>query len=218
MASLTLAETKSVCNIAYDGISGQKYKFPDNSIWTVAQHWATTSTGFKGIIILPDNRSDVYVMAFAGTDSLLDVGVDLDQLTGGLPTQYVQAIDWAKKGQAAAGGTFVLAGHSLGGGLAAYCSVRLRCPAFTINPAPLVGAATLGALGSNPQITNFIAQNEFVSSSPGRNPGTDVVVPSSGGNFSFFTDHMISNVAPSIPLPVLVEGTFTRMIDTMRGR
>ena len=220
MASLTLAETKGVCSIAYDGVKGERYQFPDKTIWKVAEHWATSMSGFKAIIIMPENRSDVYVMAFAGTDSLLDVGVDLNQLTGGLPTQYTQAINWAKQGQAAAGGIFVLAGHSLGGGLAAYCSVRLRCPAYTVNPAPLVGGVTLGAFGSNPQITNFIAQNEFVSSSPGRNPGTDVVVPSSGGTFSYFTDHLLANVAPSIPLPTKVVGggAFTDMINTMRGR
>jgi Protein of unknown function (DUF2974) len=206
MATLTLGETKGVCSIAYDGVKGERYRFPDGSIWKIAEHWATTISGFKGIITMPETRSDVYVMAFAGTDSMLDGLVDLVQLTGGIPAQYTQAIQWARMGYAAADSIFVLAGHSLGGGLASYCSVLLRCPAFTVNPAPLVGAATLSSFGKNVQITNYIARNEFVSSSPGRNPGTDVVVPSSGGTFSFFTDHMLANVAPSIPLPVKIVG------------
>lgn len=202
MATLNLGETKGCCSIAYDGLKGERYRFPDGSTWKIAEHWATSLSGFKGIITMPENRNNVYVMAFAGTDSVLDAIVDVSQLTGGMPAQYEQALRWARMGFAAAGSIFVLAGHSLGGGLASYCSVRLRCPAFTVNPAPLVGAATLSSLGPNSQITNFIASNEFVSSSPGRNPGADVVVPSTGGTFSFFTDHMLANVAPSIPLPV----------------
>ncbi len=213
MASLTLAETKGVCCIAYDGIKGERYRFPNGTTWKIAEHWADTSTGFKGIIVMPENRSDVYVMSFAGTDSPLDVAVDLAQLAGGLPQQYTQALSWARMGFATAGATFVLAGHSLGGGLAAYCSVSLRSPAFTVNPAPLVGAASLAALGSNPQITNYAANWEFVSSSPGVNPGRVIIVPSTGGNTGIVTDHMLGNVVPSIPFPIKIG-----FMQSMMGR
>lgn len=213
MASLTLEETKSVCYIAYDGVKDERCRFPDGTTWKILQHWGTPSSGFKGIIIVPENRSDVYVMAFAGTDSLLDVGVDLNQLTGGLPRQYTQALSWAQQGYGVAGSIFVVAGHSLGGGLAAYCSVSLRCPAFTVNPAPLIGAASLAALGSNTQITNYVAQYEFVHWSPGLNPGKTVVVPSTGGNAAVLADHSLTNVAPSIPLPVKIG-----FMQTMLGR
>ncbi|MEZ5308639.1 MAG: hypothetical protein R2684_15955 [Pyrinomonadaceae bacterium] len=201
MPTLTLTEVKSVCSIAYDGETGERYQFADGATWSILQHWGTWSTGFKGIIIVPEGRSGVYCMSFAGTDSLLDVGVDINQVFGGLPTQYSQALRWAQSAYGVAGSSFVLAGHSLGGGLAAYCSVHLGCPAYTVNPAPLVGAATLSSLRTNAQITNYIASCEFVSSSPGRNPGIDVVVPSAGGRLSFFTDHSLSAVAPSIALP-----------------
>lgn len=204
MPALDLGTTKGVCEIAYDGIRGERYRFPDNSVWKIHDHTATSLTGFKGIVVYPEETREVIVLAFAGTDSLLDVAVDAAQVGGQLPTQYIQALTWAQQLSGTYSSRLVTAGHSLGGGLAAYCSVFIRMPACTINPAPLIGAISIQALGSNTQITNYIAANEFVSSSPGRNPGTDIVVPSAGGTFGFFTDHSLSAIAPHIPLPVKI--------------
>ncbi|NNE67036.1 MAG: hypothetical protein HKN33_10770 [Pyrinomonadaceae bacterium] len=202
MPELDLGETKGVCEVAYDGEEGDRYRFPDGSTWAIQEARSTWSTGFKGVVVAPEEDRDITVLAFAGTDSLLDVGVDIVQIAGGLPPQYSQALIWARIVSASTRSNLVLAGHSLGGALAAYCSVSLRCPACTINPATLVGGISIASLRSNPHITNYIAANEFVSSAPGRNPGTDVVVPSAGGNLSFFTDHSLSAIGPSIPLPV----------------
>lgn len=201
--ALDFAETKGSCHVAYDGVAGESYRFPDGSVWSVARHWATAVTGFKAVLL--NSPSDT-VLAFAGTDSLIDVLVDISQVLGDLPPQYLQALNLASQAQQRLGTRVSLAGHSLGGGLAAYCSVHTRMPASTVNPAPLVGGASLRALvGNNSQITNYIAEGgECVSSSPGRNPGRDVEVPSSGGTFGFFTDHMLSNVGPAVPLPVKV--------------
>lgn len=202
--SLTLAETKGCCFVAYDGVRGESYRFPGGETWEVAQHWATRITGFKAALISSASKT---VLAFAGTDSLMDVAVDIMQVAGGLPPQYPQAMILATSiSSRITGGRLHLAGHSLGGCLAAYCSSQLRIPTSTVNPAPLIGAASLRALfASNSQIANYIARGgEIVSSSPGRNPGTDVYVPSTGGMFGFFTDHMLANVAPSIPLPTKV--------------
>ena len=197
---LSLGETKGCCHVAYDGVTGDSYSFPDGNTWSVTDHWASRITGFKAALIAGGSKK---VLAFAGTDSLIDVAADILQVIGGMPPQYPQAIILASDTQTNSTGELHLAGHSLGGGLAAYCSAELSIPASTINPAPLIGAATLRALfAENRQITNYIAQGgELVSSSPGRNPGTDVEVPSTGGMFGFFTDHMLANVAPSIPLP-----------------
>lgn len=197
---LSLGETKGCCHVAYDGVRNDRYRFPDGNVWSVAEHWATSITGFKAALL---SGNDKTVLAFAGTNSLMDVIVDIAQVAGLLPPQYMQAVMLARRQLTSHPGLH-LAGHSLGGGLAAYCSSNLRIPASTVNPAPLIGGATLGALfGNNSQITNYIAQGgELVSSSPGRNPGTDVYVPSTGGTFGFFTDHMLSNVAPAVPLPV----------------
>jgi hypothetical protein len=203
---LTLGETKGCCFVAYDGVAGENYRFPSGDTWSVLQDWATRLTGFKAALMAPSSRSDIQVLAFAGTDSLIDVAVDIAQALGGTPAQYSQALILAALAQSNAGSRLNLAGHSLGGGLAAYCSSILKTPTSTINPAPLVGGANLSALfAKNTQITNYIAQGgEIVSSSPGRNPGTDVYVPSTGGTWGFFTDHMLANVAPSIPLPVKI--------------
>lgn len=200
--ALNISDTKGCCHVAYDGLRNQRYRFASGVIWTVSEHWATRISGFKAALLVGDGKR---VLAFAGTDSLMDVAVDISQVGGGLPPQYPQALALATT-QKQQMPDLQLAGHSLGGGLAAFASVRLRIPASTVNPAPLIGGASLRALfGDNSQITNYIAQGgEFVSSSPGRNPGTDVYVPSSGGMFGFFTDHMLSNVAPSVALPVVV--------------
>lgn len=199
--ALDFAETKGSCHVAYDGVAGESYRFPDGSTWSVARHWATAITGFKAILLT--SASDT-VLAFAGTDSIVDVIVDISQVLGDLPPQYTQALILSAQAQRRLGTRVSLAGHSLGGGLAAYCSVHTRMPACTVNPAPLIGGATLRALvGNNSQITNYIPQGgEFVSSSPGRNPGRDVEVASAGGTFGFFTDHMLANVGPGVPLPV----------------
>lgn len=202
MPALDLGTTKGVCEIAYDGVRGERYRFYDGSIWSIREH-RSSLTGFKGIVVVKEAGSQV-VLAFAGTDSLLDVAADLAQFAGQLPTQYIQALVWGRQVHGLERGNLVFAGHSLGGGLAAYCAVSTMAPACTVNPAPLIGGITLSSLGANPHITNYIAANELVSSSPGRNPGTDVVVPSAGGTFSFFTDHSLSAIAPSIPLPTRI--------------
>jgi len=203
---LSLGETKGCCYVAYDGLSGERYRFPGGQTWTVVRHWITRVTGFKAALIEPEGRSGITVLAFAGTDSLIDVAVDIVQATGGMPPQYPQAVLLAADRMRSSGSALNLAGHSLGGGLAAYCSTILRTPASTVNPAPLIGAATFSALlARNSQITNYVAQGgEIVSSSPGRNPGRNVYVPSTGGTFGFVSDHLLANVAPSVPLPVKI--------------
>lgn len=196
--ALNLGDTKGCCHVAYDGVAGESYRFPGGEVWTVSQHWWSNITGFKAVLVSSSSRS---VLAFAGTDSLIDVAVDIAQVLGDIPPQYYQALILASQVQRRVSGLH-LAGHSLGGGLAAFCSVALHLPTGTVNPAPLIGGMSLGSLRGNDQITNYIARGgEFVSSSPGRNPGRDVYVESTGGTFGFFTDHMLANVAPSVPLP-----------------
>lgn len=199
--TISRGETKGVCHLAYDAVRGERYRFADGGIWSVLDHRANRLSGFKAIIIKPESQTrNVTVLAFAGTDSLTDVLVDIKQLFGGLPTQYTQAVRLAIESQGNYSNLH-LSGHSLGGGLAAYASVRTGLSASTINPAPLVGAALRapGAFGANRQIINYIPERgEIVSSSPGRNPGTDIRVPANG---NYITRHMVANVMPDIPLP-----------------
>lgn len=202
MSTLTMAETKGVCQIAYDGVTGDRYSFPDGTIWSILADRATHLTGFKAVLTKPENR-ELYVLAFAGSDSVMDFIHDGIQALGGYSHQYTQALSLTLRYQREYG-VHHLAGHSLGGGLAAYSSVRTRITASTINPAPLVGMMTIGSLRGNPQITNYVPANgEIVSSSPGRNPGRDIKVTATG---NFFTRHMVGNMMPDIPLPVKVGG------------
>jgi Mbeg1-like len=198
MPTLTFAETKGVCEIAYDGERGDSYRFPDGSTWSISKAVSDWMSGFKAVVASGNEKT---VLSFAGTDSAVDVAVDIAQVFGGLPAQYQEAllltgVEMSRHSQ------LILAGHSLGGGLAAYCSVQTRLRAYTVNPAPLIGALTFSGLGENSQITNFVAQGgEIVSSSPGRNPGIDIPIPSSG---NILTRHSLANVGPSTPLPVKI--------------
>lgn len=199
MPTLSFEDTKGTCDLAYKATTGERYTFSDGIVWKVLDSVAYWSSGFKSIIIQPENGAkNVTVLAFAGTDSILDVLVDLKQAVGGMPIQYHQALRVTLDAQKVYSNLY-LTGHSLGGGLAAYSSVNTSIPASTINPAPLVGASNLDSFFANNQITNYISSgSEFVSSSPGRNPGIDVPVAGNGG---FFKRHKIANVVPSVSLP-----------------
>jgi hypothetical protein len=199
MSTLNFADTKGTCHLAYDALKGEKYSFIDGIVWNVLESTSTWYSGFKAIVIEPQGGAkDATVLAFAGTDSLLDVVVDLKQALGGMPTQYSQALTLTLKYQTQYSNLY-LTGHSLGGGLAAYSSVNTLIPAGTINPAPLVGAMSIDSWGPNNQITNYIGgKREFVSSSPGRNPGRDIHVEARG---NFFTRHLVANVMPGVGLP-----------------
>ena len=199
MPTLNFTETKSIAHLAYDGAAGESYRFADGATWHISKTWHSHITGFKAISIQGSGKS---VLSFAGTDSLLDVAVDIQQVLGGTPPQYPQALGVTAE-EKAANPSLILCGHSLGGGLAAYCSVITRLRAYTVNPAPLVGAANLRTLfGNNDQIINYIAGgSEFVSSSMGRNPGIDISVQATG---NFFTRHSVGNVVPSVSLPTRI--------------
>lgn len=197
---LAFEDTKSCCHLAYDARKGQKYRFWDGSTWDVADTWITHINGFKAVFLRRRGNLSRSVLAFAGTDSPIDAVVDLVQVMGLLPTQYIQALAVTMMCQRKYR-RFYLCGHSLGGGLAAFSSVKTRLPASTINPAPLVGAADASAFfGNHGQIVNYIAGgSECVSSSPGRNPGIDKEVPAVG---NFITRHILANVNPKVPFPL----------------
>lgn len=200
MPNITFAETKSTCYLAYDGAAGESYRFPDGTAWSISTTWHSNITGFKAILIQGNGK---VVLSFAGTDSLVDVAADISQVLGGVPPQYPQSLLIAFECKRTHQQNLHLSGHSLGGGLAAFCSVETRLSASTINPAPLVGGASFSAMfRNNDQITNYIAGgSEFVSSSVGRNPGRDVGVESSG---NFFSRHSLINTAPAVPLPTKI--------------
>ncbi|HLA96214.1 MAG TPA: hypothetical protein VK612_10870, partial [Pyrinomonadaceae bacterium] len=65
---LSLGETKGCCHVAYDGETGDSYRFPGGDTWSVTDDWSTSLTGFKATLITSDSK---IVLAFAGTDSLI---------------------------------------------------------------------------------------------------------------------------------------------------
>ncbi len=215
MSNLSFGDTKGNCYIAYEGLERESYKFSDGTIWRIVGSWASKVSGFKAILAQPPNGQ--LVLAFAGTDSLRDWIVDGQQATTiWLPEQYHQALSLTQHCNGIYGKTIHLAGHSLGGGLAAYCSLHTKLNASTINAAPLVGAAWHSKLQllkgffsgkGNSQITNYVSSGgEFVSSSHGLNPGSRVAVSAKGsGVKGFFTKHSLLNIGVSISIPTKVQ-------------
>ena len=118
-------------------------------------------------------------IVFAGTDDLIDMGVDIAQALGGQPPDYRVAAafaDNAIKGLCK-GITTVFTGHSLGGGFAQYAYVRTgeRYATFSFNTAGLA-ATNLDFQAANfrsGNVVNFIAQGYDPYS--GRLMGRDVV-------------------------------------------
>jgi putative lipase involved disintegration of autophagic bodies len=74
--------------------------------------------------IYSDNQQ--YVLAFAGTNDMRDWLSNVRQATGYDDVQYNQAVAVAKGAKAAFGDALVIAGHSLGGGLAATAALEFH--------------------------------------------------------------------------------------------
>lgn len=91
------------------------------------------STGFRAAIY--EDAQGHKVLAFAGTRDGKDWFADGTQALG-LPTaQYEEAVALATQAKAAFGDSVVMAGHSLGGGLASIASVATDSAAVTFNAA-----------------------------------------------------------------------------------
>jgi len=83
------------------------------------------------------NEAGDVVLVFDGTDpkSGRDWGNNANQFLGRQSSQYDQALLLARSVKAVYGDELVIAGHSLGGGLASYAAVATDSPAVTFNPA-----------------------------------------------------------------------------------
>nr|CAA79652.1 lipase [Serratia proteamaculans] len=87
-----------------------------------------SASGFQAGIY-SDNQQ--YVLAFAGTNDMRDWLSNVRQATGYDDVQYNQAVAVAKSAKAAFGEALVIAGHSLGGGLAATAALATGTVAVT---------------------------------------------------------------------------------------
>lgn len=210
---LLFSETKSASDLAYDAQLGETYRFPNGQQWRVVDVQDDTRTGFRAIALRSTDPNDNRVIvAYAGTRDGDDWRANIGQGLG-LPTrQYSQAVDFANRWKATDGNNVILTGHSLGGGLASYASIKTDLRATAVNAAPLA----LNHLGLNPfdgrRITQYFVPGEaltvFDQASPlDIRPGIPIAVqgrhsildPRSVGR-----NHSLDNVAPNIPAPVRV--------------
>lgn len=210
---LKFSETKGASGLAYDANVGEVYRFPDGKQWQVVDVKDDSQTGFRAIALKPTDPNDKRVIvAFAGSRDGKDWKANIGQGLG-LPTrQYSQAVEFANKWKATDGNNVILTGHSLGGGLASYASIKANLRATAINSAPLA----LNHLGLNPfdalRITQYYVPGEALTALNEANPldirpGNSIAVR---GRYSIFDprsigrNHSLSNVAPGIPEPVKV--------------
>jgi len=113
-----------------------------------------SASGFQAGIY-SDNQQ--YVLAFAGTNDMRDWLSNVRQATGYDDVQYNQAVAVAKSAKAAFGDALVIAGHSLGGGLAATAALATGTVAVTFNAAG-VSDYTLNRMGIDPAAAKQDAQ------------------------------------------------------------
>lgn len=214
---LQFSETKGASKLAYNAELGDVYKFPDGKQWEVVdvlENEGRWENGFRGIAL---KNGDEIIVAYAGTDpkSPGDIGTDLLQGIGFAPPQYKMAVDFANKWKNQVGADNVtLTGHSLGGGLAAYASIKTDLKATTVNSAPLAltnvgGNPFSGDVRNNPNITNYFVPGEVLTVLDATNrldmrPGNKIAVEGDSPSYnplSTFNNHSLGNVAPDIAMP-----------------
>lgn len=210
---LKFSETKSASGLAYDAKMGDVYRFPDGKQWKIVDVGENNKTGFRAVALKPLDANDKrVVVAYAGTRDGKDWKNNVGQGLG-LPTaQYRAAVQFADKWKAAAGGNVILTGHSLGGGLASYASIKTGLRATAVNSAPLA----LDHLGLNPfaarRITQYYVPGEALSILNAKNPldvrpGSQIAVQGKNSILdprSPITNHSLSSAAPDIPAPVKI--------------
>ncbi|NOT48508.1 MAG: DUF2974 domain-containing protein [Acidobacteria bacterium] len=214
---LSFSETKGASQLAYGAKVGETYKFPDGKTWNVVDVKDDPSSGFRAIALKPTDPSDKRtIVAFAGTQNGIDWRNNIQQGLGLPSKQYRQAVDFANKWKAIDGGNVRLTGHSLGGGLASYASMKTNLPATAVNAAPLA----LNRFSLNPfenrrdanRITQYYVPGEALTAYDDAaignvRPGNSIAVRGRGSILdprSVLSNHYIDNVAPDVPLPVRV--------------
>lgn len=214
---LSFAETKGASQLAYSANVGETYQFPDGRTWNVVDVQDDPRSGFRAIALKPTDPSDRRtIVAFAGTQNGVDWRNNIQQGLGLPSRQYRQAVDFANKWRAIDGSNVRLTGHSLGGGLASYASIRTNLPATAVNAAPLA----LNRFSLNPfenardaaRITQYYVPGEALTAYDDAalgnvRPGNSIAVRGRGSILdprSVLNNHYIDNVAPDVPLPVRV--------------
>ncbi len=129
-----------------------------------------SGTGFRAQLYRPVDGGPA-ILAFAGTDmkSPLDWITNLWQGLGGIPDQYSQALELTQRVRAELGDNVILAGHSLGGGLASYAGMETGSKVVGFNAAGLSWRTQMSLWWNNKnenadRVTQFRIRNEILSS------------------------------------------------------
>jgi hypothetical protein len=215
--ALTIEEAKACSDLAYKG----KVDEPTSDRkWCITRDgvFDTWITGFRAVLLKAASAQDRrMILAFAGTDSsfesirstldvLLDAGTDIYQALNfnplAIPDQYNQAATLAEKIQRTYGDQLRVTGHSLGGGLASFVSLKFDIPGAGINAAPL-GVGTLLHLlmfgkRKPSRFTHYDNNGEIVSSyAPGVQVGEVCQVQTNAGAIDA---HLLENVNTNAPM------------------
>ena len=186
---LSFPEVMGLTWLAYKG-NGMVGRWNINGgTWNVRSVYEQGS--FRAVLV--EGRDNV--LSFSGTDDGGDWVDNVGQGVAGASGQYIHALRLALQTSAN-----IVVGHSLGGGLAAYCGIYARKRAATINPAPLnINLASLVGMAANQNLViNYVAPGEVLQLLNSVAPNMCLVgrrysVPSSGG-FNPIMRHSISNL------------------------
>jgi len=127
---LDYEDVQGLCWLAYKGCGTKGlYQFSNKSIWDVTE---VIEIGEMRAVVVKGKEKTV--LSFSGTDltSIEDWLNNFMQGLGGISPYYKHALSLARSRPCD-----IVVGHSLGGGLASYCSIFLGKKSVTINSAPL---------------------------------------------------------------------------------
>lgn len=202
--NLTYTNVMGLCALAYKDYSpngsGKTYRVGHSN-------WQITSIdnlgGFRSVTVVGKdiNNNFVKIVVFSGSDDLKDWGLKGnagDALLGAKNTKQYNHGVWVAENEKP---NYVL-GHSLGGGIALYSSLKLSIRAVTINPAPVIdyGIFKINSWDDYPWAINYCVNYEMLAAGRGifsskESPGKRISVETSADPLSPVARHKLPYLA-----------------------